>query len=99
MKVKDKDTIGRIAFEQKYGKGGIDWTKTFDEFLAEISSKKERRYGVTTITLENEYGACTIKVHKNDMTITEVIEDLFVPAMNGMGYVIEYGSIHHSEKE
>ncbi len=40
----------------------------------------------TTLTLTNEYGSYSITVYKNDLTVDNIIEDLFEPILFAAGY-------------
>jgi hypothetical protein len=49
----------------------------------------EQEGSMTSLTIENEYGSVMVKVHKDDMDVDSVVQELFIPAMNGVGYVMD----------
>jgi hypothetical protein len=45
------------------------------------------------ITIKTPHGSCTVSSNSADMMLHEVLEDLVVPAIEGVGYVIKPGHI------
>ena len=46
-----------------------------------------------TITFKTPYKTCTISSDEVDMMLDEVLEELVVPAVEGVGYVIKPGYV------
>ena len=41
---------------------------------------------MTSITIKNEYGEYTIEVNQDDMSISDIIENLVEPCLKATGY-------------
>lgn len=41
---------------------------------------------MTSVTIADQYEEVTVKVHRDDMTLHERIDELVIPALEGKGY-------------
>lgn len=47
----------------------------------------------TVITIKTPHGCCTVSSNSVDMMLHEVLDELVVPAIEGVGYVIKPGQL------
>ena len=55
-------------------------------FSTETTTHKPQRDDFTEITLRNKYGEYTIRVPQGDLLISEMFDDLIMPALLAAGY-------------